>query len=671
MFSCLRRHRSPGNMDGAVAIERLTQATWRPDNPTTVLKGVGPRVAETLQRAGLRTLEALLWFFPRRYREVTSLERPEEQALGSLVRLRGRVVGSRLQWLPGRRSMVRVDFAATDKTIFSVCFFNQPYLKNAYEVGTWRLVQGILNRQGKGFGLKQGVVLADGAADSGAVQLRYPEIEGVSEGRLRGLIRQVLAGVDRKDWPGRTLPAHLAGWPTGQLSALRAMHLPSSVEEHEQARQYFAIHEAVELFRRVERARRHRVQCRGPTVEITAELEERIAARIPFQWTADQAAAVAQIKARLMSRPPMGLLLQGDVGTGKTAVAVHAALAVLANGYQAAFLAPTELLAEQHHDAFRAWLEGSAVRMGLVTAGMKESQRRELEESLGSGAPQLVFGTHAMLSQRTVFTRLGLVIIDEQHRFGVDQRMRLVAKGVDPHVLVMTATPIPRTLALTLFGDLDLATLRERPPGRRPVRAVFLEPRHWRRCLALMNRRANRGEQVYVVCPKIGEDGEKGGAVRMHGELSKRFRCHLVHGRMPAVERQKVTADFRRGAFPVLVGTTVLEVGIDVPNATLMVVVGAHRFGLSTLHQLRGRVGRGPRRGLCILMGMANARTAAICRTSDGFALAEEDLKLRGSGELLGTRQSGLGELRVLDPIEDLDLLLRARAAVVEEKEES
>jgi ATP-dependent DNA helicase RecG len=424
----------------------------------------------------------------------------------------------------------------------------------------------------------------------------------------------------------------------------------------------------VDLFRRVEQARRKRILCRGPKIKITPELEKRIGRRIPFEWTGEQAAAVEQIKDLLIGSSPMGLMLQGDVGTGKTAVAVYAALAALANRHQVAFLAPTELLAEQHHDVFRTWLKGSRVKTGLVTAGLRESDRCSLERSLRAGIPRLVFGTQAMLSERTVFSRLGLVIIDEQHRFGVNQRMKLVAKGVDPHVLVMTATPIPRTLTLTLFGDLDLVTLRERPPGRRPVRAVFLDPHRWRRCLDLITRRVHRGEQVYVVCAKIGEDGEKGGAVRMHEELARRFSCRLVHGRMTSGDRQTVLAEFRKGVFPVLVGTTVLEVGVDVPDATLMVVAGADRFGLSTLHQLRGRVGRGGRRGLCVLAGKRNDRSDAICRTTDGFALAEEDLKLRGSGELLGTRQSGYGELRALDPVQDLELLLRVRTAVREEK---
>jgi len=312
------------------------------------------------------------------------------------------------------------------------------------------------------------------------------------------------------------------------------------------------------------------------------------------------------------------------------------------------------------------WLEDSRVRMALLTGSLNAADRRELRDRISGGAVDIVFGTHALFSEQTEFDRLGLAIIDEQQRFGVGQRMRMLHKGTDPHVLVMTATPIPRTMALALFGDLELLTLREKPPGRRTARAVYAPPGRWRRVLDLIARRVARGGKVFVVCPKVGEDGEKGGAVLLHRELQRRFRCGLVHGRMPSPERQRVAEEFRAGHFDVLVGTTVLEVGLDVPDATLMVVVGAEHFGLSTLHQLRGRVGRGCRRGLCVLTGTHNDRIAAVCRTTDGFELAEEDLRLRGSGELLGTAQSGFGEMRALDPVEDLDLLVRARNAVRE-----
>ena len=343
------------------------------------------------------------------------------------------------------------------------------------------------------------------------------------------------------------------------------------------------------------------------------------------------------------------------------------ALATLARGYQVAFLAPTELLAEQHLASVQPWLAGSAVRAVLVTASRGAAERRAAQRELASGSAHLVFGTHALLSGSTVFGNLGLCIIDEHHRFGVAQRMRLLAKGRDPHVLVMTATPIPRTLTLALFGDLESVLMRERPLGRPVARAFHMGRNDWQRVLAITRRRVARRQRVFFVSPKIGEDGSEGGATALAAALGRHFEVGLVHGRMNAADRQQVTAAFRRGEFQILVGTTVLEVGVDVPEATLMVVVGCDRFGLATLHQLRGRVGRGRRRGLCLLVGASGARTEALCRTTDGFALAEEDLAIRGSGELLGMRQSGAGDLRALDPVADLNLLLEARAAVREE----
>ncbi len=478
-----------------------------------------------------------------------------------------------------------------------------------------------------------------------------------------------MAQVDFGLWPRPALPPGFAADVASYADAVRAMHAPQDLAEHERARRHFAVLEALRVFRAVEAARRRRVATRAPVLRFTPELEARLAARIPFAWTADQAAAVQTLRVALAQPLPMGLLLQGDVGTGKTAVALFAALAAIASGLQVAFLAPTELLAEQHFAKVEQWLAGSRVRVGLFTGSATKRDRAAAAAELASGAVQLVFGTHALLSPSTQFARLGLVVIDEQHRFGVEQRQTLVRKGVHPHLLVLSATPIPRTLTLALFGDLDVAVLRDRPAGVRPALARHVPGKAaWPRVRRLIERRVRRGRGTFVVCPRVGEDGEKGGAVATWQALAKVFPCGLVHGRLPAAQRHAVVQQFREGAFPVLVGTTVLEVGVDVPHATLMVIVGADRFGLATLHQLRGRVGRAGRRGLCVLLGEANERTHALCKTTDGFALAELDLALRGSGEILGLRQSGSGELRALDPVQDLELLLRARQAVADER---
>lgn len=636
----------------------------RGNSPLTVLKGVGPKLAATLARAHLHDLRDLLFFFPRRMQEVREIESPGAEALEQLVRIPGRVDHTRLAWLKRRRSMVTVVFTAPDGTRFEAAFFNQPYLKNNWPPGTRRLVEGVLERKGRTWWVRAPRILAVDR-EGGAFDVRYRDLEGISEERLRSLIHQALELVDPGSLVMESLPPVLAAEvavPTEPLAALRAMHRPVSIQEYERARRYFALAEAVQVFRRVEAARRRRQQSLGPQIQVPDAVRRRIHSRIPFQLTGDQKRAVTKVLELLAGPAPMGVLLQGDVGAGKTVVALAAALAAIAAGYQVAFLAPTELLAEQHHGGVARLLADSQVGVELLTASVGAKERRELEERLDAGAPCLVFGTHALLSARTPFVNLGLVLIDEQHRFGVRQRLALVKKGTNPHVLFLTATPIPRTLTFTLFGDLDLLVLREKPPGRRDIATLFLEPRSWPRILKLIHQHVARGEQVFVVCPQI--EGEKESTIALHRALEGRFSCGLIHGQMPVAQRQQVTDAFRAGDLSVLVGTTVLEVGVDVPRATLMVIVGADRFGLATLHQLRGRVGRSHRRSLCVLTGKAGPRVQAICRTTDGFLLAEEDLRLRGSGELLGTRQSGMSDLRALDPVGDHELLQKAREAV-------
>jgi len=627
-----------------------------PDAPLTALPGVGPTTAGRLAAADLHRAFDLALLFPRRYRALREVDAPAHELVGELVRVRGVVHKATLAWLPGRRAMVTITFACDDGSTFAAPFFNQPWMKKNYPIGQRRLVEGTLQVKGKRFVLQQPKVLPIDAAPTGEVQLRYPEVEGVSAAKLQQWIGWVLDRLDYGAVALPPLPAGLEELTQDARSLLAAMHRPADVDAHERARRYFAVREALTLFGSVERARRARLRRSARAFPADAEVCERILSRIPFALTNDQRVAVELLWQRLAGPGAMGALLQGDVGTGKTAVAVAAALSVCARDGLVAFLAPTELLAEQHFESVSAWLKGSGVQVVLCTA----SHRRAVPPR----GPRLVFGTHALMSGDVSMPGLGLVVVDEQHRFGVQQRTSLVKKGDNPHVLVMTATPIPRTLALALFGDLDAVVLRERPPGRGPVRAVHLPTEAWSRALQSIGRAVRRGGRVFVVCPSVGEGGEKGGATRVFESLRGAFRCGLVHGRLKATERQRQVALFRAGIHDVLVGTTVLEVGVDVPDATLMVVVAADRFGIATLHQLRGRVGRGARRGLALLCGNKSARVAAVCRTTDGFELAEADLELRGSGELLGSQQSGFGDLRALDPIRDLELLRRARDAV-------
>lgn len=634
------------------------------DTPVTDLHGVGPAAAEKLAAVGVRTLGDLLLFFPRRHREIAEIQGPDDAHVGCYVRLRGRVERVTRAFLPGRKSLVTVSFSSPDGERFAVPFFNQPWLRKSFQPGMERQLEGRLQATNKGFALTEPVIVNPRMDARGACVVRYPAVDGISEPRLRTLIDRALASAAPSEEFWDEVPPGLRGEtiPLGQ--ALRAMHQPRTVDEHERARRGFALREALRLFRRVEAARRRRLAVVGPEIVVSADHAARVAEVLPFPWTGDQARTVASIRGRLAGPSPMGVLLQGDVGTGKTAVAVDAILAAAAGGWQTAFLAPTEVLAEQLLQVLSDLLQPVGVRVAYLSGSLPAAERRVVERAMSCGEVDVVVGTHALFSEGTSFARLGLVIVDEQHRFGVDQRTRLVAKGRAPHVLVMTATPIPRTQALARFGDLDLEILRDRPSGRLPAPAVHVEREAWPRVQRAIARHVRRGGRVYVVCPKIGEDGEKGGAVRLAQDLGARFRCDLVHGRLPVAERRARTAAFREGAFDVLVGTTVLEVGVDVPAATLMIVVGADRFGLAQLHQLRGRVGRGARRGACILISEPGDRVRALCRTRDGFDLAEEDLRLRGAGELLGAQQTGAIDFRALDPLDDYEILRAARDAV-------
>jgi ATP-dependent DNA helicase RecG len=654
------------------------------DSPLTVLRGVGPRTAAALAAVGVATLRDLVLWFPRRHRDVAPLPDPPSSAVGRRVRVAARVVLVERRRLRGGRTLVNAELATVAAAEpaarpdsppaleqapvrLRVAFFNQPWRLHTFEPGVTLTLEGTLRQDGADYALEQPEVVAAPQLRGERCTVAYRAIAPIAEGTLRRLIAQALEQIAVDDLLP-ALPPGLSESALGDRRDLRAllvaMHRPVDVAEHESARLWFALHEAVELFRRLERVRRARLQSIAPRAPMGEDHDARIADLLGFSPTSSQRAAMCDLRTRLSRNEPMGVLLLGDVGSGKTAVALDAALLVARAGYQVAFLAPTELLVEQHHQRFVDALTRGGVTVGCLTGSLPSGERRALRAAIAAGTVDLVFGTHALLATATEFARLGLAIVDEDHRFGVGQRQALGAKGRAPHLLVMSATPIPRTTALARFGDLDLVELRGRPQVRGPALARFVERQGWPRVLRAIARAVRRGHGVFVVCPKIGENGEKGGVMRLHAELAPRFACAVVHGRMPATERSQAARDLAAGVIDVLIGTTVLEVGIDVPRAVLMVVVAAEQFGLAALHQLRGRVGRGARRGLCILTGDANPRVAAIVNSTDGFELAEHDLSLRGAGELCGLRQSGVIDFRALDPIDDHALLSRARQAV-------
>ena len=658
------------------------------------LKGVGPRRAAELERAGLRTLDDLLHRFPLRYEDRSRLVRSSDLRPGEAAAVRGQVVSTGLRHTRRRGFSLFEMLLRDDAGAFRAVWMNRPYLKTAFSPGQrlqlygapeWRDPGGLrlVNPQYEPIdgGEGGGGGAEDGRGLHGArVVPVYERIGTLTAKQLRGLVHRGLerlpADLDdplpadvraRRRLPARRQALREAHFPApgASLALLNRFRTPAQVR---------LILEELFLFRLgLEVRGQARTRERKPhAVRVDDRIRRSALAVLPFRLTPGQREALRAIVDDLCRPCPMNRLLQGDVGCGKTLVALLAALVALENGLQAAFMAPTELLAEQHYLTLRPLLARSRFRVVLLTGGQGARARRDTLAALERGEAHLAVGTHALAQPSVRFRALGLAIIDEQHRFGVRQRANLREKGRRPDVLVMTATPIPRSLALTAYGDLDVSVIRDRPPGRAPV-DTRVEPESRRGAVyALVERQLRLGKQAYVVYPLVEESDKVDlrAATVMADALARRFPDHtvdLLHGRMKSDEREKVMARFAAGGVHVLVATTVIEVGVDVPGASVMVVEHAERFGLAQLHQLRGRVGRGPGRAWCRLLcheplsDAGRARLEAVARTTDGFELAERDLRLRGPGEVLGTRQSGLPTLRVANLVRDQDVMDVAR----------
>ena len=648
--------------------------------------GVNLRQAESFRRLGIRCVADLILHLPVRYEHElaeTSIAQVQEQAdaLGDEVTLSvcGEVVMVRSVPARGRR---RVELTIQDDTAaLRATWFNMPWMAEKLRPG---LVVRLIGRIGRHRDLLQMVNPRWELVD--AAEPKTPRAE-----RYRPIYP---AGDDLPSWQieravGEVLPAALAQLDDHLHEAYRAsralpaladayrmMHRPDDPDEPKRARRRLALDELLLLQLAVMLKRRHRRRSlRAPALKHSAAIDRHIVARFPFELTESQRGVIEEIAADLGTETPMNRLLQGDVGAGKTVVALYGMLMAVASGHQAALMAPTELLAEQHGASIGGMLRGGRVSIDVLTGSLSVAQRRDVLRRLEAGEIDLLIGTHALLTEHVRFKSLALAVVDEQHRFGVHQRATIRSKGRDgrtvPHTLVMTATPIPRTLSLTVFGDLDVSTIRGMPPGRRPVTTRVRDFTAADKVYAHVADRLAKGEQAYIVVPVIDESDLGLTAVHSHLEaLSKghlrKHRLAALHGRLSRDERDEIMGRFRDGTIDALVTTTVIEVGVDVPNASIMVIEHAQRFGLAQLHQLRGRIARATRKSLCVLLAdsptpEAEARLDAIASTTDGFLIAEKDLEIRGPGELFGAKQSGIPPFRVTELPRDMELLQLAR----------
>jgi ATP-dependent DNA helicase RecG len=643
----------------------------------STLPGVTPARLERLDRLGLRTIGALLFHFPRAYEDLTDVRSISALTAGTIQTVQGEVVD-----IPDGRSLndgrcvVSVVISDDGKTILEGVWFNQPNAANRFRFGQRVSFSGKPKWYRDHWQMSNPrVQVLDGSGAGARLKVVpiYPLTEDLRPEQLRPLIGRALerGAAHVAD----LLPAELQkshGWPPA-AQALRDLHFPPSLEAAAQGRRRFIYEEFLVLqLALAVRRREVRDRQRAPVLPSNAAIDAHIRRLFPFQLTADQDRAIAEVCRDLGSDRPMQRLLQADVGAGKTAVAVYALLVTVANKHQAALMAPTEVLARQHARTLDRYLAHSRVRRLLLTSALTSRERREALDALRDGQIDLVIGTQALVQDDVQFARLGLVVIDEQHKFGVHQRARFRRLGVDPHYLVMTATPIPRTVALTVFGDLDVSVIRQLPPGRQPLVTRWMTEKQREEVYERLRQALREGRQGYVVCPLVEESAtlDVKAATQTHEELQagpfRDFRLGLLHGRQDEETKAAVMESFRTREIDLLVCTSVVEVGVDVPNATLLVIEHAERFGLSQLHQLRGRVSRGTVAGQCYLFASPSGdegrdRLRAFLRTTDGFALAEEDARLRGVGEFFGTRQHGLGELRFGSLIADADLLRVAR----------
>ena len=650
-----------------------SHTTLTPDTPVRYLKGVGPKTAERFEKLGILTLSDLLCHYPRRYLDFSKPYSIAEAPADTECVVKAEVFakpGGRI--LPGGRRMERIT-AGDDVSSLEITWFNNPYAAQKLELGQKYYFQGIvtggmLRRQ-----MVNPQVRTDAQVKSSPFEAVYPQTEGLTSSAIAKCVRQLLPHAELLPDP---LPSEMLKKYRllSKADAVRAIHCPATEEEAFAARRRLIYEELLVLQLGIGRMKNHGAASTG------APMKKADASpfweSLSFSPTGAQRRAVEEILTDMSGETSMNRLLQGDVGSGKTLVAAAAIWACIRAGYQAALLAPTEILASQHAENLNRLLSPFGMRVALLTGGMKAAARRTTLAAIRDDEADLIVGTHAILSEGVEFARLGLAVVDEQHRFGVRQRGLLAEKAANPHLLVMSATPIPRTLGLLMYGDLDISILDELPPGRKPVKTRCITGKKRADLYGFLDREIDSGRQVYIVCPAIEDAGGSGlNAVKSYYEdIAKAYlpdrRVGLMHGKLKPKEKAEVMDDFKSGRLDALVSTTVIEVGVDVPNATVMVIENAERYGLSALHQLRGRVGRGAAESWCFLVSdnaseSVQKRLKFLCSTSDGFAVAQYDLETRGPGDFFGSRQHGLPTLQIADLMNDTRTLHAAQSEAV------
>ena len=647
--------------------------TLTPDTPVRYLKGVGPKTAERFEKLGILTLSDLLCHYPRRYLDFSKPYSIAEAPADTECVVKAEVFakpGGRI--LPGGRRMERIT-AGDDVSSLEITWFNNPYAAQKLELGQEYYFQGIvtggmLRRQ-----MVNPQVRTDAQVKSSPFEAVYPQTEGLTSSAIAKCVRQLLPHAELLPDP---LPSEMLKKYRllSKADAVRAIHCPATEEEAFAARRRLIYEELLVLQLGIGRMKNHGAASTG------APMKKADASpfweSLSFSPTGAQRRAVEEILTDMSGETSMNRLLQGDVGSGKTLVAAAAIWACIRAGYQAALLAPTEILTSQHAENLNRLLSPFGMRVALLTGGMKAAARRTTLAAIRDDEADLIVGTHSILSEGVEFARLGLAVVDEQHRFGVRQRGLLAEKAANPHLLVMSATPIPRTLGLLMYGDLDISILDELPPGRKPVKTRCITGKKRADLYGFLDREIDSGRQVYIVCPAIEDAGGNGlNAVKSYYEdIAKAYlpdrRVGLMHGKLKPKEKAEVMDDFKSGRLDALVSTTVIEVGVDVPNATVMVIENAERYGLSALHQLRGRVGRGAAESWCFLVSdnaseSVQKRLKFLCSTSDGFAVAQYDLETRGPGDFFGSRQHGLPTLQIADLMNDTRTLHAAQSEAV------